>query len=91
MGIGGLLLWLTMSAAIVGSGWKVVRSLKGSPFFPLAFMILLYAFVLLVPTTFVAMQSYQDFILNSYLWILLGILFRLPKLAAAAQPAVQQR
>jgi hypothetical protein len=88
MGIGGLILWLTMSAAIIGSGWKVVRSLKGSPFFPLAFMILLYAFVLLFPMTFTAMQPYQDFILNSYLWILLGILFRLPKLSLATQPAV---
>ena len=90
MGIGGLFLWFAMSIAVVTSGWKVVRGLKGSPFFPLAFMILLYAFVLLVPMTFTGMQQYQDFILNSYLWLLLGILFRLPKLALAAQPGVPQ-
>ena len=29
----------------------------------------------------------QDFVLNAYLWLLLGILFRLPKLAEAAQLA----
>ena len=88
MGILGLIFWLTMSSAIIGSGWKVVRSLKGSPFFPLAFMIFLYTFVLLVPITFTGMQQYQDFILNSYLWILLGILFRLPRLAHAAERAI---
>jgi hypothetical protein len=48
-------------------------------------MILLYAFVLLLPMTFVSMNNYQDFILNAYLWLLLGILFRLPNLALSAQ------
>jgi hypothetical protein len=87
MGIGGLILWLVMTSAIVVSGWKVVRRLKGSHYFPLAFMILLYAFVLLFPMTFTGMQPYQDFILNCYLWLLLGILFRLPKLALQSQEA----
>jgi len=43
------------------------------------------------------MQPYQDFVLNAYLWLLLGILFRLPSLALSAQyaaasqiPAVSQ-
>ena len=88
MGIGGLILWLIMSSAIVLSGWKTVRQLKGSPFFPIAFMILLYSFVLLFPMTFAGMQPYQDFLLNAYHWLLLGILFRLPKLALSAQFAV---
>jgi hypothetical protein len=63
----------------------VVRKLKGSPWFPLGFMIFWYAFLLLLPFTFQGMQAYQDFVLNAYLWLLLGILFRLPKLAQAAQ------
>jgi hypothetical protein len=85
MGIVGLALWLVMSAAVVVSGWRVVRKLKGSPFFPLAFMILLYAFLLLVPMTFVAIQAYQDFVLNCYLWLLVGILFRLPTLQVSGE------
>jgi O-antigen ligase len=85
MGILGLILWIAVGLAIVFSAWKVVRGLKGSPWFPLAFMILLYAFVLLLPMTFVSMNNYQDFILNAYLWLLLGILFRLPSLALSAQ------
>jgi O-antigen ligase len=85
MGILGLILWIAVSVAIVISAWKVVRGLKGSPWFPLAFMILLYAFVLLLPMTFVSMNGYEDFIFNAYLWLLLGILFRLPSLALSAQ------
>jgi hypothetical protein len=85
LGIVGLLLWFVMSGAVLFSAWKVVRKLKGSPWFPLGFMIFWYAFLLLIPFTFQGMQAYQDFVLNAYLWLLLGILFRLPKLAQAAQ------
>jgi hypothetical protein len=85
LGIVGLALWFVMSGAVLYSAWKVVRKLKGSPWFPLGFMIFWYAFLLLIPFTFQGMQAYQDFVLNAYLWLLLGILFRLPKLAQAAQ------
>ena len=87
MGILGIILWIAMSIAIVRSAWKIAQGLKGSPWFPLAFMIALYAFVLLLPMTYAWMTGYQDFIMNAYLWLLLGILFRIPKLALAAQPA----
>jgi hypothetical protein len=85
MGIGGLILWLVMSFAILLSAWKVVRKLRGSPWFPLAFMFFLYAGILLLPMTFVGMQAYEDFVVNAYFWLLLGILFRLPTLAVSAQ------
>jgi hypothetical protein len=85
MGIGGLILWIIMSVAVVISAWKVVRKLKGSPWFPLGFMIFLYALLLLLPLTFMGSQAYQDFVMNAYLWLLLGILFRLPKLSLSAQ------
>lgn len=85
MGVGGLILWLVMSSAILFSAWRVVRKLRGSPWFPVAFVIFWYAFLLLIPVTFNGMQPYQDFVLNAYLWLLLGILFRLPNLALSAQ------
>ncbi len=53
--------------------------------FPLAFAIFWYAGLLLFPMTFTGMQPYQDFVLNAYLWLLLGILLRLPTLAASPQ------
>jgi hypothetical protein len=85
LGIVGLALWFIMAVAVLSSAWKVVRRLKGSPWFPLAFMIFWYAFLLLLPLTFEGMQAYQDFVLSAYLWLLLGVLFRLPTLAQAAQ------
>jgi hypothetical protein len=85
MGIGGLILWLVTATAILLSAWRVVLNLKGTPWFPLAFMIFWYAFLLLGPFTFEGLQAYQDFILNAYMWLLLGVLFRLPKLAFSAQ------
>ena len=93
MGIGGLILWIVMSTSILFHAWKVVLGLKGSPWFPLGFMIFWYALVLLLPMTFSAMTSYQDFIMNAYMWLLLGVLFRLPKLALSAslQPSFPSR
>lgn len=85
LGIFGLVGWIFMSAAIIFSAWKLVRKLKGTPWFPLAFVIWWYAFLLLFPITFMGIQPYEDFILNAYLWLLLGILFRLPGVALAAQ------
>jgi len=85
MGVGGLILWFVMTIAILVSAWKVVKKLKGSPWFPIAFAIYLYAFVLLLPMTFTSMQAYEDFVINAYFWILLGILSRLPSLALSAQ------
>jgi hypothetical protein len=85
MGIGGLILWLVMSIAILVSAWKVVKKLKGSPWFPIAFAIFLYAFVLLLPMTFTSMVAYEDFVINAYFWTLLGILFRLPTLTLSSQ------
>jgi hypothetical protein len=85
MGIGGLALWLILSSTIIYTSWKVVRKLKGSPWFPLGFMIFWYVFLLLFPMMFASLSAYQDFVLNAFLWLLLGILFRLPSLALSAQ------
>jgi hypothetical protein len=81
LGIVGLILWIFLSIAISVSAWKMASRLRGTPWFPLGFVIFWYAFTLLVPMSYVAFANYQDYVLNAYLWILLGILFRLPDLA----------
>ncbi len=63
------------------------KKLRGSPLFPLAFTIFWYAGLLLLPMTFNGLQPYRDFVLNAYLWLLLGIAFRLASLALSAQYA----
>ncbi len=90
MGVAGLVLWLVMSFSILLSAWRVVKRLRGSPWFPIAFVIFWYAGLLLIPMTFASMVAYEDFVLNAYLWLLLGILFRLPTLAVSAQFAAIQ-
>jgi hypothetical protein len=85
MGIGGLILWIVMGVSILFAAWKVVKKLKGSPWFPVGFVIFWYAFFLLFPATYGGINSYEDFLLNAYLWLLLGLLFRLPTLAPSAQ------
>jgi len=88
MGIGGLILWIVMSAAILFAAWKVVKKLRGSPWFPVGFVIFWYAFFLLGPATFGGMAAYEDFLLNAYFWLLLGLLFRLPTIALSPQFAI---
>jgi len=88
MGIVGLLLWIILATSICVSAWKITRKLKGTPWFPLAFVITWYAFLLLFAETYLGIQPYQDFVLNAYLWLSLGILFRLPGLALSSQFAI---
>jgi hypothetical protein len=87
LGIVGLLLWLLWTGAAVGACLKVVRRLKGSPYLPIAFVICWYAAALLFPYTYAGIQAYEDYILNAYLWLLFGVLFRLPHLKLSAEYA----
>jgi hypothetical protein len=61
--------------------WKIVRQLRTTSYFPIALSIWWYAFVLLVPLSYNGMAPYQNYVMNAYLWLLVGILFRLPVLA----------
>jgi hypothetical protein len=91
MGIGGLILWIAVSSAICISAWRVVKSLKGSPWFPVGFVLFWYSFVLLFPSTFAGIQSYEDYLLNAYLWLGLGLLFRLPTIALSSHSETAAR
>jgi hypothetical protein len=81
LGILGLLLWIALAAAISLSAWSAAKSLRGSPWFPIAFAIFWYAFLLAIPTSYYGFTSYEDFVMNAYFWLLLGILFRLQAVA----------
>ncbi len=77
LGIVGLVLWIVLGLSIAISAWKIVRELRGTPWFPLAFAIWLYVIFLFFPQMFFGASAYQDFLLNAYLWLQLGILYRL--------------
>jgi hypothetical protein len=90
LGIVGLLLWIVLGFSIAISAWKIVNELRGTQWFPLAFAIWLYAIVLFFPQMFVGSSAYQDYLLNFFLWLQLGILYRLRILAKASQIAQVQ-
>ena len=81
IGVLGLILWIVFAIAVALACWRVVRKLRGSSMFPLAFAIFWFACVVLLPLSFIGLSTYQDFVINSYLWTLIGILFRLPVIA----------
>lgn len=85
LGIVGLVLWIVLGFSIAISGWKVVRELRGTPLFPLSFAIWFYAILLFFPMMFAGISPYEDFVLNSWLWLLLGIFYRLRMLSKATQ------
>jgi hypothetical protein len=80
MGILAPFLWFLWTGALLYFSWKVVRRLRETRFFPLAFAIFWFAFILLYPMTYGSMAGYQNYICNAYLWLMVGILFRLPSL-----------
>jgi hypothetical protein len=87
LGIVAPFLWLIWSGALLYYCWKVVRTLRGTRFFPVAFAITWYALLLLIFLTWGGLSIYQNYINNAYLWLLVGVLFRLPDLLKST-PAV---
>jgi hypothetical protein len=86
MGIWGPILWLLWVSILLWQGWKIVRNLRETIYFPLGFAIWWYSVVDLVLLMYFGMQFYQNFVNNAYLWLLTGVLYRLPKLAEMPQP-----
>ena len=85
MGIIAPFLWIFWSAVLLYYSWRVVKQLRQTSYFPVALSIFWYAFLLLVPFTHMGMQPYQNYVMNAYFWLLVGVLFRLPHLARASQ------
>ena len=83
----GLLLWLLWTAAVVIACWKVVLRVRQTSVFPIAFTMFWFMFLLLFPMTFASIGPYENYIYNAYLWLSVGILFRLPALVPRQGPA----
>jgi hypothetical protein len=80
MGIVAPFLWIVWTAVLLHHSWKVVKRLRGTRFFAIAFSIFWYAFLMLYPFTYTGLAPYQNYVTNAYLWLLIGILFRLPEI-----------
>ena len=89
MGIIAPFLWILWTAALLYYSWGVVFRLRQTRFFPIAFAIFWFAFLLLYPMTYGGLPAYQNYIHNVYLWFLVGILFRLPEIQASTPNLLQ--
>ncbi len=83
MGVFGLALWFLWTTTLLVSCWRIVLKLKQTRLFPVGFGAFWFIAVMLVPETYASLNVYQDYVLNAYMWLLVGILFRLPELLVA--------
>jgi hypothetical protein len=88
MGIFGLALWFVWTTFLLISSWRIVLKLRQTRLFPVAFAAFWFAAVMLIPETYASLNVYQDYVLNAYLWLLIGVLYRLPQLLATGPRAV---
>jgi hypothetical protein len=88
LGILGPVLWILWTATLLWEAWKTIRPLRQTRLFPIAIAIFWYALLLFYPLTYLGLDAFQNYINNAFLWILLGILFRLPEFAANTPLAV---
>jgi hypothetical protein len=99
-GILGPILWVMMAGTLLVAGWKAARYLSPTPLYPLALAIIWFGFWVLLPFMWSGVDTYQNYIVNAYLWTLVGVLFRLPDLVtptgartfgvpAAAEPSIE--
>ena len=90
-GVLGPILWVAWVSTFLWSGWKVVRKLRQTAYFPLGFAIWWYSLVLLVLLVYFGLNAYENFVNNAYLWLLIGVLYRLPGLALMCLNRCQPR
>lgn len=85
LGIAGLILWIVWTYSVVWTCWGMARRLKGTQWFPLGFTIFLYVTLLLIPMSYMSSVAIQNYVMSCYAWLLVGVLFRLPEIAAKSQ------
>ena len=85
MGIIAPFLWILWTGALLYYSWGVTSRLRQTRFFPIAFAIFWFVFLLLYPMTYGGLSAYQNYTNNIYLWLLVGILFRLPEIQAGTE------
>jgi hypothetical protein len=90
-GIVGPLLWVLWTGSLLYCSWKVVRNLRRTPLFPIGFAIFWYALYILVFESFYGLPAYQNYLANAYLWLTIGMLFRMPGLLAERAARAPQR
>jgi len=88
LGVFGLALWFIWTTVLVVGCWRLVLKLRQTRLFPVGFGAFWFIAVMLIPETYASLNVYQDYVLNAYLWLLVGVLYRLPEILVARPVAV---
>lgn len=80
LGIVGPILWLVWTCVLFWESWKIVKSLRHTRLFPFSFALFWFLVYLLGIVTFYGLVAYQNYLMNAYAWLFVGMLFRLPGL-----------
>ncbi len=88
LGAFGLAIWFIWTTVVVYGCWRQVLKLRQTRLFPVGFGAFWFIATMLIPETYASLNGYQDYILQAYLWMLIGILYKLPELLVARPIAV---
>jgi hypothetical protein len=76
----GLVLWLVLIGSILYTGGRVVCQLYKTHLFPIGLALFWVIILVQVASLYLSIMAYQNFVNNVYLWISVGMLFKLPVL-----------
>jgi hypothetical protein len=85
MGILAPCLWILWTSTLTYCAWKVVLRMRQTVYSPVAVSIFWFAFVLFFPMMYESLFAYQNYVNNVMVWLMLGVLFRLPELSAPVE------
>jgi hypothetical protein len=87
----GLALWLFWSILLMVKLVQKVRELRFTRYYWIAVAVALYSFFLLFAWFYLGMQVYQQYVAQSFLWFMVGVVFRLPQLATRSDTSPIER
>jgi hypothetical protein len=85
MGFVGLVLWVAWVLAWLRRGWRSVVSARGTPLGAAGLVIWMWILYFLVFWFFGGLSAFQDYLANSYFWLLSGVVFALRTLAVRSE------
>ncbi len=86
----GLALWTLWTVAWLYRQWRCIRAAPSGSLRALGLVLFGWMIFFLVVGFVGGLQGYQNYIPNAYFWLLSGVIFGLPQLAASAEEKLPQ-
>lgn len=81
LGIVAPFLWLLWTCALLYEAWKLLAKIRYSHLFPVGLGMYWFLVYTLLISVFYSIITYENYLMNIYSWLFVGMLFRLPALA----------